>query len=124
MGFRQLVLVVVVCHLAFIAYVVFGGFLARTWPRTLVPYAMAVGWGLVGTVVPIACPLTAIENDLRQRAGEPTLRHGFIDQYLSGVVYPAGWGFEVRVLAMGVALVSGLAAYRRWRSSHAPARPR
>lgn len=118
MGFRLLVLAVVVSHLAFVGYVVFGGFLAWRWPRMIVPYALSVGWGLAGTITPVACPLTALENAARERAGEPALRHGFIDQYLSGVLYPAGWGFEVRVLAMAVALASVLLTGLHWRSQH------
>jgi Protein of Unknown function (DUF2784) len=112
MGFRVLVVMVAATHLAFVAYVVFGGFLTLRWPRAIAPHVAAVGWGFAGTLVPLLCPLTVAENWLRQQAGEPTLRHGFINHYLTGVVYPDGMALSVRIMAGFVVLASWLITYR------------
>lgn len=76
MGFRALVVVVAVTHLAFVAYVLGGGFLAARRPVLVVPHLVGVGWALAGFVTPVACPLTAVENALRRKAGEPMLKGG------------------------------------------------
>ena len=48
---------------------------------------------LCGALVECAsftCPLTLLENHLRQRAGEAGYRDGFIAHYLVKVIYPPG----------------------------------
>jgi Protein of Unknown function (DUF2784) len=113
MGFRVLVVMVAATHISFVAYVVFGGFLTLRWPRAIAPHAAAVGWGFAGILVPLLCPLTVAENWARQRAGEPVIRDGFINHYLTGVLYPDHMLLQVRILAGCVMLASWLIAYRR-----------
>ena len=74
-------------------------------------------------LVPLLCPLTVAENWLRLRAGEPVLQDGFIDHYLTGVVYPADQQLAVRLLAGAVVLTSWLLAYRRLRTVRHPMLP-
>ena len=69
---------VVLIHLAFVVFVVAGGFLVLRWPTLVwlhVPSALyGAGiefWGWV-------CPLTPLENRLRRRAGEAGYGGGFI----------------------------------------------
>jgi Protein of Unknown function (DUF2784) len=97
---RGLVGVVAAAHFAFVAYVVGGGFLAWRWPRSLVAHLAAVGWAVAGLSRPVPCPLTALENDLRRRAGQPALLTGFMDHYVDGVFYPRGAASAVRAAAM------------------------
>ncbi|MFN3630504.1 MAG: DUF2784 domain-containing protein [Casimicrobiaceae bacterium] len=70
--------IVVLIHLAFIGFVVSGGFLRgrRVWIRLLHPPAMlwAIGLSLFGWT----CPLTLLENALLARAGSTTHEGGFI----------------------------------------------
>jgi len=87
---RAAALVVVGAHFAFLAYVITGGFLAWRWPRTIVLHALAAAWGLLIVVVAVPCPLTALQNQLRELAGEPPLHSGFIGSYVTGTLYPAG----------------------------------
>ncbi|MEQ7123920.1 DUF2784 domain-containing protein [Actinopolymorpha sp. B11F2] len=122
MGFRALVVAAATAHFAFMAYVIFGGFLGWRWPGAIGPHLAAVCWGLVGTLVPLACPLTATENWARGRAGEPLLRGGFIDHYLTGVVYPEQLAGGLRFLALSMALLSCTVATLRWRRRRIPRR--
>lgn len=79
-----------VLHLAFLAYVTLGGFLAWRWPRTIWPHTAVALYGLGVTVVGWTCPLTRLENWGRAQAGRTGLTQtGFIDHYLTGVIYPA-----------------------------------
>jgi hypothetical protein len=106
---------VMVLHLGFLAYVLVGGFLAWRWPWTLALHVAATGWGLASVLVHLACPLTALEDEFRQRAGAPPLTGGFIDHYLEGVVFPER--YTPAVLAAVAALVvlswAGLAGQGR-----------
>ena len=88
MGYRLLDDVTVVVHFAFMAYVVAGGFLAWRWPASVWAHLACAGWGLATIVFGLHCPLTFVENWARQRGGEAPLRGGFIDTYLTGVLYP------------------------------------
>lgn len=90
MSFRLLVDATVVVHMAFLVYVTIGGFFAWRWPRTIVLHVAAVVWGFGTVLLGLNCPLTHLENWARRRAGEQALPpSGFIDHYLTGVLYPA-----------------------------------
>ncbi|WP_072801846.1 DUF2784 domain-containing protein [Rhodococcoides yunnanense] len=107
MLFRALADLTVVVHLAFIAYVVAGGFLAWRFPRTIWLHLCAAAWGFASIVVGIDCPLTALENWARTQAGDSALPStGFIAHYLTGVVYPESAVGLVRLLAAGAVIVS------------------
>ena len=88
MQYRLLADAVVVLHLAFIVFVVAGGVLAR-WRRRIV--LVHVPCALYGTAIELwgwTCPLTPLENRLRESAGELGYRRGFVEHYLIGIVYP------------------------------------
>jgi hypothetical protein len=117
-GYRLLTSVTVAVHFAFIGYVVLGGFLAWRWAWTIVPHALAAGWGLLILTVGVNCPLTAAENWSRQRSGAAPLVDGFIDRYLTGVIYPARYLHQVQALAVAVVVVSWLGMALRVRAAH------
>lgn len=98
--------VTMVVHFAFLAFVVLGGFLAWRWPRTIVLHAAAVFWGLLIVLFDLDCPLTGPEDYFRKEAGQGGLPGGFIDTYITGVIYPAEYVDEVRLLVAAVVVVS------------------
>ena len=81
---------VVVLHLAFVAFVIVGGFLAWRWPRVLFGHLPALTWGLWVEASAQICPLTYLENQLRHLAGEAGYRGGFLDHYVLSILYPPG----------------------------------
>lgn len=95
-----------VVHVGFLVFVVVGGFLALRWRWVLVPHLVAAAWGLAITVFGFECPLTAVENHFRNRAGDGDLPGGFIDTYIEGVIYPQQYVEEARLAAAVVVLVS------------------
>ncbi|MDO3646523.1 DUF2784 domain-containing protein [Nocardia mangyaensis] len=118
MPFRVLVDVIAVTHAAFIAYVVVGGFVAWRWPRTIGLHLLAASWGFGIILIGFDCPLTYAENWARQQAGVAELpATGFIDHYLTGVIYPDSALGLVRVLAAVTVLVSWL-GYLRLHQRH------
>lgn len=80
---------VVVGHLAYLAFVLLGGFLGLRDVRWLLPHAVSVVWGVVGTLTRLPCPLTTLEKWLDTTAGVSTYDGPFITHYLAGTLYPA-----------------------------------
>jgi hypothetical protein len=81
---------VVLVHLAFVVFVVVGGFLVMRWPRIAWLHVPAALWGAWAELTATICPLTPLENALRRRAGEAGYEGGFIEHYLIPLLYPAG----------------------------------
>jgi hypothetical protein len=63
----------------------------------------------------VNCPLTWAEDRARRRAGGPGLARGFIDTYLTGVLYPARYLVVLQTLAGLAVLVSWLGWWYRRR---------
>ena len=113
---------VVALHLAFVLFVVFGGLLALRWPRVAWVHLPVAAYGSLIELVGWACPLTAVENRLRQAAGERGYEGGFIEHYLLPVLYPRELTPELQLgLGLGVILINlgvyGVVLRRRARSA-------
>lgn len=102
---------VVAVHLLAIAFMLTGGLLVRRWGRVLVPHLVTAGTILVVNRLGAPCPLTELELQLRERAGEPGYAGGFIEHYLIEPVHPAGITSSVEVLIYLVAVTPNVLAY-------------
>jgi len=121
---RLLADAVLLLHFSFLAFVVGGAFLVWRWPRLAWLHLPAVAWGAYVVLAGEICPLTPLENALRQAGGDSGYSGSFIEHYLLPLIYPAavqgplGRGLQV---AIGMALVAFngaiyLAVWRgRWR---------
>lgn len=117
--YRLLADLVVLTHASFVAFVVFGGLLALWKPRAAPWHLIALAWGAAVVGFGWICPLTPLENTLRQLAGQEGYQGGFIEHYLMQIIYPPGLTREVQVflatgLIVGNAIVYGW-VFRRWR---------
>jgi hypothetical protein len=121
-GYQVLAQATVAAHFLFLAYLLVGGYLAWSarWRWTVLAHAAVVGWGISIVTVGQDCPLTWLENWARERAGQRGLARGFVDTYLTGVIYPAHYLTEVRVLVGLVVLVSWVGLAVRWTRPRAP----
>lgn len=90
MWYRVAVDAVVVAHLLFIGFVIFGSFFAWRWPRAAWVHVPVAVYGAMVEFVGFTCPLTPLEKYLRRRAGARGYRGGFIEHYLVRVIYPPG----------------------------------
>jgi len=102
---------VLLLHLAFILFALFGGLLALRWrwfPWVHLPAAI---WGFWVELSGRICPLTALENALRRRAGEAGYGESFIEHYLLDLIYPAGLTSTIQYLLAAVVIVVNLAIY-------------
>jgi len=106
---------VLVLHLAFILFVMLGGLLVLRWPRVAWLHVPAVLWGIYVELSGRLCPLTPLENSLREAAGQAGYSGGFIEHYVTAVIYPDGLSRGIQmVLATIVVLVNGLVYWRLW----------
>lgn len=79
---------VVLAHLAFVLFAALGGFLVLRWKRCAWIHVPVVLWAALIEFSGWVCPLTPLENWLRERAGMITYRSGFIEHYILPVLYP------------------------------------
>lgn len=102
---------IVLVHVAFVGFVILGGFLALRWRRIVWAHIPAVVWGVLVEYAGWICPLTPLENSLRARAGEAAYSGDFIDHYVLRALYPSGLTPRVQVVLGSFALVVNLVAY-------------
>jgi len=95
---------VVVAHLAFVVFVVVGGFLALRWRGLVWLHLPCALWGAYVELAGEVCPLTPLENRLRRMAGEGGYGGGFIERYLMPVLYPGELTREIQI-ALGVGVI-------------------
>lgn len=103
---------VLVVHAAFVLFVAGGAFLVLR--RRAVAWAH-VPCALYGAAIEFfgwTCPLTPLEARLRRAAGQAGYEGSFIEHYLQGILYPAGWA-EIHVW-LGVAVLVGNGAIYGW----------
>lgn len=113
--------VVLVAHLAFVAFVALGGFFVLKWPRVAWFHVPAAAWGVAIEFGGWICPLTPVENRLRELAGEQGYRGDFVARYLLPLIYPDGLTREAQVaLGLMALLINGaiyIAVLRRRRGA-------
>jgi len=79
---------VLLLHLLFILWVIFGALLSRRHPLLRWLHIASLIWGIFIELFPWSCPLTVLENRLEARAGLVPYRGGFMLHYLDALVYP------------------------------------
>lgn len=99
MGYRSAAVLVVVIHLAFVAFILAGGFLAWRWRRLLPLHALAAVTSGALAITGLDCPLTDLEKWLRRLAGDEPYAGGFIAHYL---VQPVSGAAMTPELHMGL----------------------
>lgn len=107
MAFSLAAAAVLLLHLAFVLFVVFGALLLARWPRLAWLHLPAAAWGFFIELSGRICPLTTLENLLRMRAGLGGYGESFVEHYLLRLIYPGSLTREVQLaLAVGVAAIN------------------
>jgi hypothetical protein len=114
---------VVLVHLGFIIFVVFGGLLVLRWPKLAWIHVPAALWGAAIEFAGWICPLTPLENRLREAGGSAGYTGGFIEHHIVPLVYPGELTRGTQVLlGAGIVLVNCV-AYAIVLRCHRRARP-
>jgi len=101
----------VIIHLIFIIFVVTGGFLVLKWRRMLYLHIPAAVWGAFIEFQGWICPLTPLEQHLRQAGGQSVYSGGFVEHYVESIVYPAGLTREMQIFFGIVVIAINLMTY-------------
>ena len=104
---------VLVTHLAFVGFVVFGGFLVLRWRRLAWIHVPVALWGAAIVLTGFTCPLTPLENRLQRLGGRAGYQGGFIEHYVTAVLYPDGLTRQAQLLLGAAVLALNLVVY--WR---------
>jgi hypothetical protein len=114
---RGLADVVAAAHLAYLAFIPVGGFLAWRWSKITWVHLCAVAVGLCSVTLGFDCPLTTWEQMLRRRGGGTPFNGGFVEHYLTGKLYPHGYDLAVQLVIAVCVFVAyaGLLAQQRRR---------
>lgn len=119
MGYRLLADLVLVLHLAFVFFALFGGLLVWRKPRLWVWHLAALAWGLVVQWANWICPLTPLENHFRQLSGQAGYTGSFIEQVIVRVLYPdlltPALRYWLGLVLLAVNLAVYLFVYRQWK---------
>ncbi len=111
----------VVVHFLFILFVITGGIFVIRRPRLAWVHLPAVVWGATVEFCGWVCPLTPLENFLRQRGGGAAYHGDFIEYYLLPLIYPenltAAMQYVFGVVVIAVNLVFYILALRKRRMS-------
>ena len=109
--FRLLADGVVILHLTFVLFVLFGGLLTLWWPRISWLHLPAAAWGAAVEFGGWVCPLTPLEQWLRLEAGQSAYPSDFIEHYVLPVLYPAMLTREKQIVLGALVLVVNVAVY-------------
>jgi hypothetical protein len=102
---------VVLVHLAFVLFVIFGGLLVLRRPKLAWFHIPAVIWGALVEFAGWICPLTPLEVALRQAAGEAGYAGGFVDHYIVALLYPQGLTHGTQIALGGLVVLVNASVY-------------
>ena len=95
---------VVIIHALFILFAVLGGLLLMARSYLIVVHLPAAIWASLISFMGWTCPLTPLENYLRNAAGADGYTRGFVEHYLIPVIYPVGVTTNIHII-LGILVV-------------------
>ncbi|CAM5585873.1 hypothetical protein SSTU70S_00974 [Stutzerimonas stutzeri] len=100
-----------ILHLGFVLFALFGGLLVARWRGLLPIHLPAMGWAIYVELADRGCPLTHWEQALRQLAGETGYSEGFIEHYVLPLLYPDWLTLPVQYVLAGVVVIINVLVY-------------
>jgi hypothetical protein len=88
-----------------VVFVVLGGLLVLRWPRMAWVHVPAAAWGAFIEFAGWICPLTPLENWLRERGGRETYASSFVERSIIPTLYPDTVTRELQWLLGALVLV-------------------
>ncbi len=113
MPYALLADVILVLHVAFVGFVLFGGFVVLKWPHARWLHLPAVAWGAFIEFSGWICPLTPLENWLRRQGGAAGYTGDFLGHYFLALLYPEAFTPHIQII-LGLVVVAVNAAIYGW----------
>jgi hypothetical protein len=111
MAYNILADLVVIIHLSFILFVLFGALAVLKWPKIALVHIPFLVWGIATEFFNIICPLTPLENLFRKLSGDVAYNQGFIEHYIVPLIYPEELTRESQFLMGGFCLLLNIVIY-------------
>ena len=111
MLYRFLADAIIIIHLIFILFVILGGFLALRNKRWSIVHLPAALWAATIEFKGWMCPLTPLENWLREKGGNSIYQGDFIEHYLLPIIYPADLTRELQIIFGLSVVIINIAVY-------------
>lgn len=105
---------VVALHAGFILFALLGASLLVRHPKLVWLHVPALAWGGWIAASGNICPVTPLENAFRAKAGQGSYAGGFIDNYLTPIIYPEGLTRGTQMAYGAVLVTVNLLLYARW----------
>ena len=102
---------VLIAHLSFIVFVIFGGLIVLKWHEVMWLHIPCAIWGALIGFFGWICPLTYLENYFRQAGNADSYEGGFIQHYLVPIIYPQGLTTGMQILLGVIVIVINLIIY-------------
>ena len=116
MRYQLLADLLVALHLFFVLFVALGGLLALRWPAAAWLHLPAAAWGAFVELTGRICPLTPLENQVREMGGRSAYEGDFINHYVVPLLYPPGLTLETQVTLGSAVIVANVMIYAiAWR---------
>ena len=103
MPFTFLAFIVVLSHLGFLGFVLFGGLLFSRWPWLIWLHVPAAAYAILAQLIGWRCPLTDLERWLRSLGGQEPYRAAFMTRYVWSPI-----GLSGPDLILGICLVAAI----------------
>ena len=101
----------VVLHVAFVAFVLLGGLLVLRWRRVAWVHVPSVAWAAWVEFAGWYCPLTPLENWLRQRGGGLPYTSSFVEHYVLPLLYPSALTRDMQWLLGAIVVLVNAVVY-------------
>jgi hypothetical protein len=102
-------------HAGFVLFVIIGGLLVLRWRWIAWLHLPAAVWGAVVEFTGWICPLTPLENWLREQGGEASYRSDFIAEHLLPLLYPVELTRDLQLLlGTGVVVLTAAVYWGLW----------
>jgi uncharacterized protein DUF2784 len=102
---------VLVVHFLFIVFVIFGGLFVLKWPKVIWIHIPCALWGVIIELFGWICPLTYLEQYLREASNTNYYDGTFIQHYLLPVIYPAGLTANTQLMLGFIVIIVNLIVY-------------
>jgi hypothetical protein len=98
-------------HFAFVLFVLLGGLLVLRLAKLAWLHVPAVAWAAFVELSGRVCPLTPLENVLRQAAGDAGYAGDFLEHYIVAVLYPEALTRNLQVVFGAAVVLVNVAIY-------------
>lgn len=102
---------VVVLHTGFVLFVLVGGLLVLKWPGVMWLHLPAAAWGVFVEWSGWRCPLTPLEQWLREQGGARASQEDFVAHYLLPLLYPSVLTRNLQLVLGGIVLLVNAVIY-------------